>query len=355
LAQEEAMHIDEIDTPFVAIDLDVVEENIRATQEYFDRHGIRFRPHIKTHKLPVIAHKQIAAGAKGITCQKLGEAEVMAAAGIDDIFIAYNILGEAKLDRLMRLARQATMSVATDSEYTVRGLSQAAARESSEVRVVVEMDTGGSRAGVQTPEEAVALARLIDDLPGITFWGLMTYPTQAETVPIFEETVRSLRRSGLEPQVISGGGSACRFRVHEMPVITEHRAGTYVYNDRSMVASGTATWEDCAMRIVTTVVSRPTPDRAILDGGSKTFTNDPTRDGGYGYFPDYPEAVTFAQSEEHGHVDVSKCVRRPEIGERVQVIVNHACGTTNLHNEVVAHRRGRVEAIWPVAARGLLR
>src|SRR5437660_5598372 len=142
------MHIDEIDTPFVAIDMDVVENNIRATQAYCDQHGIQNRPHIKTHKLPAIAHKQVAAGAKGITCQKLGEAEVMAAAGIDDIFIAYNILGDAKLDRLMRLARQITMSVAADSEYTVRGISGAAARAGGEVRVLVEMDTGGSRAGV---------------------------------------------------------------------------------------------------------------------------------------------------------------------------------------------------------------
>src|SRR5205823_3989207 len=130
------MHIDEIDTPFAAIDLDVVENNIRTTQHYFDQHGIRFRPHIKTHKLPWIAHRQIAAGANGITCQKLGEAEVMAAAGIEDIFIAYNLLGAAKLDRLMRLTRQATMSVAADSEYTVRGISQVAAREGCEVRVV---------------------------------------------------------------------------------------------------------------------------------------------------------------------------------------------------------------------------
>jgi D-serine deaminase-like pyridoxal phosphate-dependent protein len=349
------MRIDEIDTPFVAIDLDVVENNIRVTQQYCDQHGIRNRPHIKTHKLPSIAHKQVAAGAKGITCQKLGEAEVMAAAGIDDIFIAYNLLGDAKLDRLMRLCRQVTMSVAADSEVTVRGLSRAAAREGCEVRVVVEMDTGGQRAGVQTPQEALALARLIDDLPGTTFWGLMTFPTRQESASIFEETVQSLKQSGLDPRVVSGGGSGCRFRVHEMPVITEHRAGTYIYNDRSMVAGGTATWDDCAMRVVTTVVSRPTADRAILDGGSKTFTNDPTREGGYGYFPDYPEAVTHGQSEEHGHVDLSRCARKPEIGERVQVIPNHACGTTNLHNEVVAHRGGRVEAIWPVAARGLLR
>jgi D-serine deaminase-like pyridoxal phosphate-dependent protein len=349
------MQIDELDTPFVAIDLDVVEENIRATQAYFDRHGIRFRPHIKTHKLPILAHKQVAAGAKGITCQKLGEAEVMAAAGVDDLFIAYNIIGEEKLGRLMRLARQVTMSVAADSEYTVRGLSRAAAREGCEVRVVVEMDTGGCRAGVQTPEEAVVLARLIDALPGTAFWGLMTFPTRPESAPIFAETARSLVQSGLSPQVVSGGGSGGRFRVHEMPVITEHRAGTYIYNDRSMVAGGAASWDECAMRVVTTVVSRPTADRAILDAGSKTLTNDPTPAGGYGYFPDYPEAVTFGQSEEHGHVDLSRCARKPEIGERVQVIPNHACGTTNLHNEVVAHRRGRVEAIWPVTARGLLR
>jgi D-serine deaminase-like pyridoxal phosphate-dependent protein len=349
------MHIDDVDTPFVAIDLDVVESNIRVTQEYFDRHDLRSRPHIKTHKLPAIAHKQIAAGARGIICQKLGEAEVMAAAGIDDIFIAYNIIGEAKLDRLMRLARQVTLSVAADSEFTARGLSAAAAREDGELRVVIEMDTGGCRAGVQTPAEAIDLARRIDGLPGLTFWGLMTYPTRPESAAIFEETVHGLRQIGLDPQVISGGGSPNRFRAHETPIITEHRAGTYIYNDRNMVASGAATWDDCAMRVIATVVSRPTPDRAILDAGSKTLTNDPTSAGGYGYFPGYPEAVTTGQSEEHGHVDISRCARKPEIGERVDVIPNHACGTTNLHNEVVAHRRGRVEAIWPIAARGLLR
>jgi D-serine deaminase-like pyridoxal phosphate-dependent protein len=221
--------------------------------------------------------------------------------------------------------------------------------------VVVEMDTGGRRAGVQSPEEAVALARLIDGLPGITFWGLMTYPTRPDSAPIFEETIRQLKGHGLEARVVSGGGSGCRFRVHETPVITEHRAGTYIYNDRNMVAGGVATWEDCAMRIVATVVSRPTADRAIIDGGSKTFTNDQTREGGFGYFPDFPGAKTYAQSEEHGHVDLSACERKPEIGARVQVIPNHSCGTTNMHNEVVAHRKGRVEAIWPVAARGLLR
>lgn len=349
------MGIDEIDTPFIAIDLDIVDSNIRRTQQYFDQHSIHFRPHIKTHKLPAIAHRQVAAGARGITCQKLGEAEVMAAAGIDDIFIAYNIIGEAKLDRLMRLARQITMSVAADSEYTARGLSGAADRDGSELRVLVEMDTGGRRAGVQTPAEAVALARLIDGLPGLLFWGLMTFPTCSESAAIFEETARLLQQLGLTPQVVSGGGSGSRFHVHETPVITEHRAGTYIYNDRSMVVAGLATWDECAMRVITTVVSRPTPDRAVLDGGSKTFTNDPTREGGFGYFPDYPEAVTYAQSEEHGHVDVSRCARKPELGERIQVIPNHACGTTNLHNEVVAHRRGRVEAIWPIAARGMLR
>lgn len=355
-----AMNVTELDTPVVTIDLDLMESTIKRSQEYYDRHGIAFRPHIKTHKIPAIAHMQVAAGAKGITCQKLGEAEVFVAAGLKDILLPYNILGEQKLDRLCRLAKQARMAVCVDSAFTAQGISRAASQEGVEIGLEVECDTGMHRAGVQSPQEAADLARLIARLPGLRFQGWMTYPTTPETAPFFEEASRLIAPDGLTAEVRSGGGSPGMWRAHEaLPVVNEYRAGTYIYFDRNCVGSGCATWDDCAMRVHMTVVSRPTRDRAILDGGSKTLTNDAVAGDqqGYGRIVEYPSALIAMQSEEHGHVDLSACApdARPEIGERVTVIPNHACATTNMHDEVVGVRRGKVEVIWPVLARGKVR
>lgn len=354
------MNATDLDTPVVTIDLDIMEDSIRRSQAYFDQHGIAARPHIKTHKIPAIAHKQVEAGAVGITCQKLGEAEVMVAAGLKDILIPYNILGAQKLERLCRLAKQARMSVCVDSEVTARGISEAAHREGVEVQLEVECDTGMRRAGVQSPEEAADLARLIARLPGVRFQGWMTFPTSKETVPFFEEASRLIATDGLTAAVRSSGSTPGMWRAHEsLPTVNEYRAGTYVYFDRNSVGAGAATWEQCAMRVHMTVVSRPTADRAILDGGSKTLSFDPVGAGqsGFGRIVEYPDAVIHTQSEEHGHVDLSACPpdRRPAIGERVSVIPNHACVTTNLHDEVVGIRQGKVEVIWPVLARGMTR
>lgn len=354
------MQISELETPVVAIDLDVMEDTIRRWQTYCDTHGILNRPHIKTHKIPAIAHLQVDAGAVGITCQKLGEADVFVSAGLKDVLLPYNIVGAQKLERLILLAKRAAMTVCVDSEYTARGISAAAQREGVEIGLEVECDTGMQRAGVETPQAAADLARLIARLPGVTFRGWMTYPTSQETVPFFEEASRLIATDGLAAAVRSGGGTGPMWRAHEaLPVVNEHRAGTYVYNDRHCVASGAAAWEQCAMQVHVTVVSRPSKDRAILDGGSKTFTNDgpPASLTGFGRIVEYPDAAIAKLSEEHGHVDLSACPpeKRPEIGERVRVIPNHACGTTNLHDEVVGHRKGRVEVTWPVLARGKVR
>ncbi len=350
-----AMTLDEFETPVLTVDLTVLERNIKVTQDYMDKHGIKNRPHIKTHKIPQIAQMQVAEGAVGITCQKLGEAEVMAQAGIQDIFLPYNLLGAVKLRRLMQLCWQAKVSVTADNEVVVRGLSEAAKSEGITLPVLVEMDTGGKRCGVQTPEEARALARLIDSSPGLIFGGLMTFPSTPQSAVTFDQTMALLREDGLDAPVRSGGGSACRFRAHEwFPIINEHRPGTYVYNDVNLVRAGVATWDDCAAKVICTVVSRPTPDRAILDGGSKTFTNDDIQNG-CGDIVEYPDAKFYGQSEEHGHVDVSACKVKPKVGERVTVIPNHACGCTNLHDYVVAHRSGEVVGVWEVAARGKMR
>ena len=344
-----------LDTPVVTIDLDVVEANIARLQKYLDEHGIKSRPHIKTHKIPAIATKQVQAGAVGIACQKIGEAEIMAAAGLRDILLPFNILGPAKLERLIALARQVRLSVTVDSENVARGLSEAARRAGLGVAVLIECDTGGQRVGVQSPEAALDLARQIVRMPGLAFGGVMTYPNSEMAGKFFTRCLELFRGVGLPVAEVSGGGTTVMWQAHTVPCLTEHRAGTYIYNDRSIVRSGAATWAQCAMRVRTTVVSRPTPGRAILDAGSKSLSSDLLGFEDYGYVVEHPEARLFALSEEHGHLDVSGCARAPEVGEVVSIIPNHTCVVSNLHDTVVVTRGGNVEGEWAVAARGKTR
>lgn len=346
------MDINQLETPVAIVDLDRLEANITKLQHYLDEHGIINRPHIKTHKIPEIAHMQVNAGAVGITCQKIGEAEVMAQAGIQDIFLPYNIIGEAKLERLMRLARRVTLSVTADSEFTVQGLSGAAQRAGLELPVLVEFDAGLGRCGVQSPQEAADLARTIARSPCLRFGGLMTYPSSDNADLFVRETKNLLKNDGISVDLVSGGSTPSMWEAHAHPEITEHRAGMYIYGDRYTLKSGAMTLEDCALKVITTVVSRPTADRGILDGGSKTFSSDLLGLDGHGLILEYPEARIYGQSEEHGHTDFSKCERKPEIGERVTVIPNHCCVVTNLFNQIVGVRGNQVEVIWPVAARG---
>lgn len=348
------MDISQLETPVAIVDLDRLEANINKLQHYLDEHGIVNRPHIKTHKIPEIAHMQVNAGAVGITCQKIGEAEVMAQAGIRDIFLPYNIIGEAKLERLMRLARRVTLSVTADSEFTVRGLSGATQRAGLELPVLVEFDAGLGRCGVQSPQEAADMARIIARSPGLHFGGLMTYPSSDNADSFVRETKNLLKGDGIPVDVVSGGSTPSMWEAHTHPEITEHRAGMYVYGDRYTLKSGAMTLEDCALTVITTVVSRPTADRGILDGGSKTFSSDLLGLEGHGLILEYPEARIYGQSEEHGHTDFSKCDQKPEIGERVTVVPNHCCVVTNLFNQIVGVRGNQVEVIWPVAARGAL-
>jgi len=348
------MDVNQLETPAAVVDLDRLEANITKLQGYLDQHGIANRPHVKTHKIPEIAHMQLRAGAVGITCQKLGEAEVMAQAGIGDIFLPYNMIGEARLERLTRLARRANLSVTADSAFTVTGLSAAVGRAGLELPVLVEFDTGLGRCGVQSPHEAAELARTIARSPGLRFGGLMTYPNNEHTDGFVQATGVLLQGDGLALERVSGGGTGCMWQAHTHPEITEHRAGMYLYGDRNTMRSGAMTLEDCSFRVMCTVVSRPTAERGILDGGSKTFSSDLLGLEGHGHILEYPEARFYGLSEEHGHVDFSACRRRPEIGERVTVIPNHCCMVSNLFNEVVGVRQNQVEVIWPVAARGTL-
>ena len=346
--------IDDLDTPSVLIDLDRVEANLRRAQDYADAHGLKLRPHIKTHKIPELARRQVELGAVGITCQKLGEAEVMADGGIGDILLTFNLLGRAKLHRLVALARRLRLSVTLDNAVVASELDAAMREAGLVLPVLIECDTGGERCGVQTPEEAVELARLVAALKGVRLEGLMTYPARGRTemtAAWLGEAVALLKAAGIEPAVVSTGGSPDLYRAHEVTAATEHRPGTYIYHDRDQ-ARASLGLEVCAMRILATVVSRPTDGRAILDAGSKTLSSDLNGLDGFGLITEYPQAVLAKFSEEHGHVDCSASNARPRIGERVTIIPNHACAVTNLHDVVYGVRGDQVERVFRVEARG---
>ncbi len=348
--------LDQVLTPMPVIDEDRLEANIRRAQSYFDEHGKGLRPHIKTHKIVAVAEAQRAAGAVGINCQKVSEAEVFADAGFEDILITYNILGAAKLLRLRALhERVPRLSVVADSTVTVDGLAGAfdAARP---LTVLVECDTGGKRCGVQTPEAAVALAARITASPALRFGGVLTYPAAggAEAVEAFlSDTMALLAEKGIDCPIRSSGGSPDLFKAHLVPSATEHRAGTYVYNDRSMVRAGECTRADLAMHVLATVVSRPSEDRAVLDAGSKALTSDLLGFSDYGEIDGFEGARILSLSEEHAVVDISACRDTfPPIGSQVRIAPNHTCVVSNLFDRMVFHRNGVVTRVEDVAARG---
>jgi D-serine deaminase-like pyridoxal phosphate-dependent protein len=347
-----------LSTPLPLIDEDRLAANIARVQAYLDAHGLAFRPHIKTHKIPAVARQQEAAGARGINCQKITEAEVFADAGFEDILITFNIVGEEKLDRLAALnARVSGLKVVADSAQTVSGLSARFAGQRP-LTVLVECDTGAGRCGVQSPEDAIALAEAIAGADGLVFGGLLTYPKahdEAAVEAFFAHAIAGLAARGIPCPIVSHGGTPSLFSAHLVPSATEHRAGTYVYNDRAMARSGHCTLEDCAMQVLATVVARPTADRAIIDAGSKALTSDLLGFSDYGTLIAYPDAVITGLSEEHGVVDL-KAVKgeRPGIGTKVLIVPNHTCVVSNLFDTMTFHRDGMVTRTEPVAARGLV-
>lgn len=346
-------------TPALVIDMDRVARNIARIQVVCDKAGVANRPHIKTHKSPLLAQMQIAAGAKGITCQKLGEAEVMADAGIDDILISYNLIGDEKMARLAALQAKASVTVAADNSTVIAGLAKAAAQSRRPLDVVVECDTGRKRAGVETSREAIALACEIAATPGLVFAGFMLYPTEtgwpaAQT--FYDEALAGVREAGLEPRIVSTGGTPNLRHVGSLRGATEHRFGTYIYNDRMQVAAGVADWDDCALTIYATVVSRAGPDRGIIDAGSKTLTSD-TGGGldGHGLILEHPQARIARFAEEHGFLDLARSNTRPDVGDVVRIVPNHVCVVVNMFDEAVMVRGDEIIGTLPIAARGKLR
>lgn len=344
-----------IETPAVLIDLDIVEANIAAAQRRFDGLGVQFRPHIKTHKIPRLARLQLREGAHGIACQKLSEAEVFAAEGFDDILLCFNLLSADKIDRLRNLAAGCSLTVVADNLETVTALSQGFADSPQPLAVLVECDTGAGRCGVQTPEAAAALALAIHQSPGLHFQGLMTYPATAGEVRVeaFMSAAKALCIAATgHCDTISSGGTPTMADAALAPSITEYRAGTYIYNDRSLVMRGSCDWSDCALTVLATVVSRPTADRAVLDAGSKSLTSDLFGLQGYGHVVEFPDATLQALSEEHGILRLNPQAPGPAIGQRIHVIPNHACPVSNLVDHVYLHRSGTLIGPQDVAARG---
>jgi len=343
-----------VETPVPVVDLAVVDDNIARLQRACDAAGVRNWPHIKTHKSIAMARRQIDAGAAGLTCQKLGEAEIMADAGFGDILISYNILGETKLARLAALARRVRLTVSCDSAMVAEGLSRAMIDSTVPLAVLIECDTGRGRCGVAGATQAVDLARRIDALPGIAFAGLLLYPPNGpvdDTRTLVDDIREGCSVHGLDVCAVSSGGTPNFDRIGKADE-THYRSGTSIYNDRQMLAAGVAKPQDCALMVHATVISNAVNGRVTVDAGSKVLTSDLGGLSGYGMLVDYPHARLFQLAEEHGFVDISECPRAPALGEIVRILPNHVCPVSNLFDRIVTTRDGSAAGWLSIDARG---
>ncbi len=355
LKMSNVMSYIDVDTPSVLIDVDIAQLNIRKFQKYCNSMGLSLRPHIKTHKIPALAKLQIAEGAIGVTCQKITEAEAIISEGtIDDILITYNIIGAKKLSRLLALAQQVKLSVVADNLTCIAGLSETFAKSGSELTVLVECDTGAMRCGVVNPQQALDLAVMINKLPGINFGGLMTYPPigKGDSVNrVLLEIKKFLESKTIDVPVVSVGGSPDMWKTDKISVATEYRVGTYIYNDRSLIERGTCDLQDCALTVLATVVSTPTSERAVIDAGSKVLTSDLSSLVGYGLVVNFPHITISNLSEEHGCLE-SEGPTGLFVGQKIQIIPNHACVVSNMVDHVIFTRNTEVVKLQQVSARG---
>lgn len=364
------MHLSEIDTPALLVDLDVMERNLARVADYCRANDLRLRPHTKTHKSPLVGRLQLESGAVGLTVAKVGEAEVMTATGTPDLLLHYPPIGRSKLERLMEVARKTRVTVALDSVAAARQLSDAARSSRLEVGVLAEVDVGLGRVGVAPGEELVQLAESIARLPHLTFEGITFYPghikdtgergtAQLEELGrLVQSMLADLRRAGFAVNVVSGGSTPTLFRSHRVRGLNEIRPGTYVFNDLNTVRSGGCTLEDCAAAVLVTVVSTARKGQIIVDGGSKTFSSDRSLiagDNTFGRVVEAPEAEFRQMNEEHGYVDITRTEREFPVGDRLRIIPNHICTAVNLHEQVYGIRGQTVEKTWNVEARGKLR
>lgn len=363
------MHLRELPTPAVVIDLDVVERNLDRMAAYCRSHDLQLRPHTKTHKTIEIANMQLERGALGLAVAKVGEAEVMVQSNTKQILVAHPIFGQEQLQRLSRIAQEIDILIAVDDEATVCAISQAAVRHGCNFGILVEFDSGFRRCGLPPGPACVQLAQVIEKLPGVSMRGLMTYfgniwgtAQQREeqtdkTALAVEEAVDVFRAASSPLEIVSGGSTPAADFSHRMPGLTEIRPGTYVFNDLNTYYQRACLLEDCAVRVITTVISTAIPDQAILDAGSKTLSHDTLGSGpmkGYGYIVEEPTVPLLRLNEEHGYLDTTQS-RRFHVGEVLSIIPNHVCTCINMHDEVFFIRNQQVMGSCKVAARGKVR
>jgi len=340
---EEATLVDalDLDTPALYVDLDVLERNIAVMQERCRNWGVALRPHVKTHKIAEITQLQLDAGAIGITVAKVGEAEVLPG---DDVLVAYPLV-QSKLPRLRALAERRRVTVAVDSIDVARDLDG--------IATLVEIDVGVGRCGAQSPTEAVAIARASSDFQGIFYWpswldaaGFKSACAKVEAV------LDALAAAGLEARIVSGGSTPGAANTPLIPRTTEIRPGTYVFYDANSLSAKLCGETDCALRVLTTVVSTAVPGQCVIDGGSKTLSSDATIGSGtFGHF--VGRSWTMRKlNEEHGYVEIDGPTK---VGEKVWVVPSHCCTTVNMHDDIWYGRGGRVDGSWRVAARGKVR
>jgi D-serine deaminase-like pyridoxal phosphate-dependent protein len=356
-----------IDTPALVVDLDQMENNIKSMAEKAKKAGIKLRPHTKTHKSPKVALKQIEAGADGITVAKLGEAEVMYQHGINDILIAYPIVGETKLKRLEKLAKEANIKVSLDSVEVAKGISKVGQNIGKTIPLYIEVDTGLGRVGRSHGEETLGIIGKIAKLPSIEIQGLMTHAGHSYKSKDFEEMKKiSLlegeylvqtkelvkERIGIQIPVISVGSTPTSYIGGQIEGVNEMRPGTYVFNDATLLSLGLIHQNECALTIHSTVISRPSSDRAIIDAGSKTLTSDKGLfTEGHGFLKENPDVTVSWLSEEHGVIYLPDNFEL-NIGDVVEIVPNHVCPTVNLTDELIGIRNGKITEIIEVAARG---
>ncbi len=353
----------ELDTPCVIIDLDIAERNVRRMQAIADQAGVRLRPHTKTHKSSFFARMQVEAGAQGITCAKLGEAEVMAEAGFDDILIAYPLIGAHKMARLAALLPKVKrLIVSLDSYEVAEGLSAVGEQVGRPIEVYAEVDTGQHRVGRAPGEDAIAFCRGLDRFPGIRLAGLMSHAgltwkagsaREIGTMARQELEILTAVKAGLgRPDLaISVGATPSAHLASGEHGVTEMRPGTYIFGDRNLMLLGLAGEGDCAMRVLTTVVSSAVPERAVVDAGSKSLAMDPNAAGGHGHVVGLPEVKVARLTEEHGALDLPPGLTL-KVGDRLQIIPNHVCPAVNLFDRVYGVRGGKVEREILIEGRG---
>jgi D-serine deaminase-like pyridoxal phosphate-dependent protein len=354
----------DLDTPALVVDLDVVDANNRRLLDHLARRGIALRPHAKTHKSVAIARMQLQAGARGITVGNLGEAEVFAAAGITDLFVAYPVWAVGpKAARLRALHERNPIAVGVDSVAGTERLAAATAGLRRPLRVVVEVDSGGHRTGIGSAETAAAVAEAARGL-GLEVVGVFTHAghsyagpearqaAAADEIRALGEAAAALRARGFACEIVSAGSTPTMLDSADGEV-NEIRAGTYVLGDHQQAILGSVSLEDIALHVAATVVSASVPGQVVLDAGAKTLTKDRASFlASYGHIRGYPDAVIERLSDYHGVVRLPEGSPVPHLGEVVAIVPNHVCPVVDLFDSFVAVRSGSVVGTWPVDARG---